>query len=203
MKGYCPNSLPEHYTIVAPADISIVAENLLLIEKILKDNTYGTYDFVDHVTDEIYEHYITPLLNDLHFVLSGNSIRFDNPLDESMCRSDVEYLEEMRQMDLEIKQNIKSDQLKSSKFTLTKVVPIAGLLMARITIIECELRTALEIWAKKLKFSFPKMEKDKSESTLILFPSFLNFPPLFFLSLSLFSLSFLSFHSVFRIHHSG
>jgi hypothetical protein len=140
------------------------------VTKILRDNTLGTYDFVDHFTDEIYLHYVVPLLSDLRFVMSDSSIPFENPLCERQCRSDLEYLEEMQRMDTEIKRNLREEKQKYANFTLTHVVPVAGLIMARITITECELRTAVEIWGKKSK---PLEEKKRKRgiSDLLFRPS--------------------------------
>ena len=83
--------------------------------------------------------------------------------DESMVavQKDYEYLTKMKLMDKEIikkrkreKKGKKGDEgegerEREGKFEMTDVVPVAGLIMARFTMYECEYLTALELWGQR------------------------------------------------------
>ena len=76
-------------------------------------------------------------------------------------KQDYEYLSKMKKMDEEISNKRKSGEGEGGKegeegeggkkkgLVMTDVVPVAGLVMGRFYVVECENRTALEIWDRK------------------------------------------------------
>ena len=87
-------------------------------------------------------------------------------------QKDFEYLKKMKLMDKDIIKKRKREKKgkknkgeeeegeeaekkkKEGRFEMTDVVPVAGLIMARFTMYECEHLTALELWGKCKKPGF-------------------------------------------------
>lgn len=113
-------------------------------------------DLLIRVTDEVYS-VLDELIADTRFTLESqakdgiiSSEKFD--MYKTSMEKDIEYLMKMKQMDVEIQERRASGNVEAcGKMEMTDVVPIGGLIMARIHILECEMRTALEIWDKKKK----------------------------------------------------
>ena len=89
---------------------------------------------------------------------------------------DLDYLKKMKKMDDEIYEKRKMEKGKGKKgeektrgFQMTDVVPIAGLVMARFSMFECEHRTALELWGKLSTGFISKNFLHFSDPSLMLF----------------------------------
>ena len=65
---------------------------------------------------------------------------------QANIQKDHEYLMQMKAMDEEIRQKRKEKGLEKSKLEITPVVPVSGLVFARLHMYARELETALEMW---------------------------------------------------------
>jgi hypothetical protein len=97
----------------------------------------------------------TASLTDLEFLSRNkrltNPTLFDTDLDRINFEKDLMYLRRMKEMDEQIAAKWKAGELGAEKLQMTDVVPVSGLVQARFSILECELRTVLEMWGPKKK----------------------------------------------------
>ena len=67
--------------------------------------------------------------------------------EEDKMRADYEYLKQMKRMDEEIfEERKKGKKMDKKKVVMSSVVPVAGLVVARFHIMQCELTTVLDLW---------------------------------------------------------
>jgi hypothetical protein len=151
-KGFVFSSLPNNYLSEAPQDVELVKRNLGLIQQLMRVDCRDTLELLMHLTTQVYT-VLDELISDTALTLEyktkyeGESEgMFQGEMDS--LKKDMQYLLKMKAMDEEI-QRRKTDGVlgHSSKLEMTDVVPVGGLVMAHLHIIECELQTALEIWS--------------------------------------------------------
>jgi hypothetical protein len=105
-------------------------------------------ELIVRVTTEVYT-VLDEFIVDTEYVL--NTKKADGNYGEyqkhkESLEKDMDYLLRMKSMDEEIQKRRQSGEVESSgKLEMTDVVPIGGLVMARLHVLECELRTAIEI----------------------------------------------------------
>ena len=81
---------------------------------------------------------------------------------QESLEKDMLYLLKMKAMDEEILKSTSEGGLKVSKgLEMTDVVPVGGLVMAHLHVLECELRTALDIWTPNQPAAAPKFVAGK------------------------------------------
>ena len=92
------------------------------------------------------------LLEEIQYALSMKWVNYNLDIKYTAkflkeLKKDYEYLLRVKEMDKEIDELRKENpgQVKK-KLEMTDVVPVAGLIMARFHIYECECNTALEMW---------------------------------------------------------
>ena len=121
--------------------------------------------FVEKTTEEVYR-IMNQLVREIEFVLSKSwtaSNRITDYSEESLVRleKDLSYLKKMKAMDEEIREESRmrregeeeereggdgGGERKKKKLVMSDVVPVAGLVMARFHIYECECATVLDLW---------------------------------------------------------
>ena len=74
---------------------------------------------------------------------------FSSSKEREFFEQDLNYLHEMKKMDNSIRERWAAGEKEAERLQMTSVVPMAGLVQARFSILECELRTALEMWSPK------------------------------------------------------
>ena len=153
--GYFLEALPQHYTDTPPESLDQVRVNLKLVQSAMQGSD-KLESFVDKTTTEVYQ-MLDQLMDDMLYVLEGDWAQFDlgvSPTDQEkeMVRRDLNYLIKMKEMDHEIQE--KRKEMKKG-LEMSEVVPVAGLVMARFHIYECECKTALDIWGPKDKQEDP------------------------------------------------
>jgi hypothetical protein len=157
-QGYIHNTLPYHYTSEPPHDLDGVKANLLLLPKLVKGACESTVKLVDRLMNEVYivlDQLIDEIQMTLQFLKCENESESDVvDVEErvSSLEKDLKYLLKMKEMDEEIRQRSKSGSLAETKaIEMTDIVPVGGLIMARFHILECELRTAMELWGRRTR----------------------------------------------------
>ena len=177
-QGYKHRILPENYIDQPPENLDLVKENQKLLERVIKRE--GNLDeFVQQTTKEVYE-MLDVLISEMEYVLGGEWTKLELDLNYSdsdlqNLDSDFQYLLKVKQMDEDIqkRRKEKGEQIPT-KFTMSEVVPVAGLVMARFHIYECECNTAIELWNNPP----PSENLSSSSSHSSPLPSFLPTPPL-------------------------
>jgi hypothetical protein len=149
-QGFIPNSLPFNYTSTPPANLSVVHHNAALIKRLMMTSGGELEKFLDQTTKKVYLQ-LDRLLAETQFTLIFNrengftGTDFENR--KRQLEMDMEYLLKMKEMDDEICIRRQKKNFESvTKFEMTDVVPVGGLIMARFHIMECEFVTAIEIW---------------------------------------------------------
>jgi len=153
--GFVKDSLPFNYLSVPPPDLEVVKSNYSLIQQMMKCDCKEMDELLIRVTNEVYS-VLDEFIEDTKFTLefqAKDGISYEKfEQYKTSLEMDVEYLTKMKQMDVEIQERRASGNVEAcGKMEMTDVVPIGGLIMARIHILECEMRTALERWDKKKK----------------------------------------------------
>jgi hypothetical protein len=155
--GYIPNSIPENYTDERPQSLEPVQHNLKLLEDTLAGRVDDEefFEFISSTTKEIYE-VLDVLKTEMAYLLheDWSSWVSDVSLSDDVRKkleSDHAYLVEMKAMDEEIfrLKREKGPMSEKKRIEMTTVVPISGLLIARLQVYACELTTVLDIWAPK------------------------------------------------------
>ena len=182
-QGFDLEALPPDYTDTPPKDISIVERNQQILMELLKvdedngdrgdDGDDGKCDgeskhsdesldqFVDETVQRVYER-LDELMSEMEFVLQRgwesfilDEFRFEySESDFDSLRKDYEYLKKVKAMDQQIKMEEKKGKEKK-RVEMSEVVPVAGLVMARFHIYDCEISTILDLWGQK-KIAFSK-----------------------------------------------
>lgn len=153
-QGYCKDCLPDNYMNEAPKNLDAVKENLALIQNlmIVEPTTVSKLDvLVQRVTSEVYA-VLDEFIADTEYVLNLKKEEICNDFENKKIalEKDMEYLLKMKAMDDEIQRRRKTgDVTVIGKSEMTDVVPIGGLVMARVHVVECELMTSLEVGHKK------------------------------------------------------
>jgi hypothetical protein len=148
--GLQKNCLPHDYMNKKPESTDAVKETLNLLTDLMKVGKDETKldRFIFRVVNEVYS-VLDEFIEDMHYV----STNVDGVHQENL-KKDVDYLLQMKSMDEDIKRQRQCGEVEASgKFEMSNVVPICGLLMARLHMFKCELETALELWDKDSKFT--------------------------------------------------
>ena len=82
------------------------------------------------------------------FECDSVTISFDQL--QNICQ-DLNYIEEMKKMDQEISDRRSRGDFSPQSLEMTSVIPVSGLIMARVHVLECEIATVLEMWKKSEK----------------------------------------------------
>ena len=145
------------------------------------EGKYGVEKLVEEVVGEVYEK-VDSLKEEMEFMLEKKWVGLpleigwggdgegeeggegDVELEEGgeVMKRDHEYLVKMKKMDEKIAEGKKEGKMEKKKLELSDVVPVAGLVMARFHVKNCELSTALEHW-KKIEEVAERKEKEKME----------------------------------------
>lgn len=80
---------------------------------------------------------------------SGQIHLFYSEREQINFEKDLQYLKLMKEMDRDIMEKVSNGSAEREVLRITDVVPVAGLIQARFSIIFCELQTVLEIWGRK------------------------------------------------------
>ena len=64
---------------------------------------------------------------------------------------DLDYIEEMKKMDKEISDRQSRGDFTPQSLEMTSVIPVSGLILARVHVLECEMHSVLELWKKREK----------------------------------------------------
>ena len=186
--GYVHNTLPDDYLNTPPDDMDSVFANQTLLGEIIaeegeKKGNYG----VEEVVGEVYE-VVDGLKEEMGFMLEkkwaglplgvgwegGGGGGTDIELEEGgeIMKRDYDYLVKMKKMDEEIEQAKKDGTREKKKLEMSDVVPVAGLVMARFHVYNCELNTATDHWtkmgemAKKRSRKGLELGKERRESNM-------------------------------------
>jgi hypothetical protein len=145
--GYNKDCLPNDYMNKPPKDLNIVKENLELIQNLMTvtPQNLSTLDkLITRITNYIYV-ILDEFIIDIRYVLGT----VDHKQNESL-EKDLNYLLRMKEMDEEIQIRRQTGNLEvSGVMMMNDVVPIGGLVMARFHVMECELKTAIELWGPR------------------------------------------------------
>ncbi len=167
LQSIMQNRSPEFEEFIENATISIysVLDNLMKEMEFIVRNDWIelVYESQWFKTDKEAQQWVASILAKI----LGESER-------NATQKDLEYLLKMKAMDEDIRKKRKEreDSEKRGEETpdketsvmrleMSEVVPIAGLLMARLHLYDCELRTVLEIWGRK---GGPSPDKTQEES---------------------------------------
>ena len=159
------DTLPDDYLNTPPTDMAAVLANRALLGKIMeeegeKEGKYGVEKLVEEVVGEVYEQ-VDSLKEEMEFLLEKKWVGLpleigweegggegDVELEEGgeIMERDHEYLVKMKEMDEEIAKAKREGTMEKKKLELSDVVPMAGLVMARFHVHNCELNTAIDHW---------------------------------------------------------
>jgi hypothetical protein len=206
--GYLSSALPPNYTDVPPSDMDVVVKNLKLLQSAL-DGEWGVKTFVEKTLREVYV-VLDQFLSEMAFVLGeewrtclGEEEEEWRNVNIAAVKMDYEYMMKMKEMDEELirigRQEGEKDGEKrgeegdatgvkegeKKRLKLTDVVPIAGLIMGRFHMYECEHLTVIDIWTPKSKGFFSRLSRFSLSFSLFSFSLF---------SFSLFSFYLFSFY---------
>ena len=142
-----------------------------------KEGKYGVEKLVREVVKEVYEK-VDSLREEMEFMLEkkwvglpweggewgGEDVEMEGRGEEIMKR-DHEYLVKMKEMDKEIELAKKEGTREKKKLEMSEVVPMAGLVMARFHVYNCELSTSIEHWKmmEEIEREKRRMMRMKSE----------------------------------------
>ena len=127
-------------------DMKSVTQNLHIIQDLLEKPSEDLNLFLEKTTSLIY-HILDRFISDLQYLVSF--VPCDDQSVASRINKDLQYLVEMKEMDEEILRKRRDGVCETSRIVMSSVVPIAGLIMARFHMYECELKTSIEIWGQK------------------------------------------------------
>ena len=178
--GYVHNTLPDDYLNTPPDDMDSVFANQTLLGEIIaeegeKKGNYGVEKLVEEVVGEVYE-VVDGLKEEMGFMLEkkwaglplgvgwegGGGGGTDIELEEGgeIMKRDYDYLVKMKKMDEEIEQAKKDGTREKKKLEMSDVVPVAGLVMARFHVYNCELNTATDHWTKMGEMAEKRSRKE-------------------------------------------
>ena len=153
IRGFVTDALPFDYLDKPPNDIQVVLSNVSLLKRILSGDLQSELiGFVDRVTSEVYSelnHFRSELEIAIEYEWASLGINiFISKNQRTMMRCDLQYLQEMKEMDEEIKRERTEgrEERKGKKLEMTHVVPVGGLILAKFHIYLCEHETALVQW---------------------------------------------------------
>ena len=157
--GYVKDALPYNYTDVAPPSLKVVRKNLKIIQEVILKNA----DSESHLprliarSARLVHEILSPFRNDMEVLLQLLPTHFPSETGSiPRIQKDLDYLTKMKEMDEELFERLEGEDFQSVSVEMTDVVPISGLLMGRFHMVECELRTALEIWDQNSASFFAK-----------------------------------------------
>ena len=124
-------------------------------EKKEEKRKYGVEKFVGEVVTEVYE-VVDGLREEIEFMLEKKWKGIRNKMgwgeegeggkEGEVMKRDYEYLVKMKEMDEKIKREQIEGKREKRGLELSTVVPVAGLVMARFHVYNCEINTAIEHW---------------------------------------------------------
>ena len=142
-----------------------------------KEGKYGVEKLVEEVVGEVYEK-VDTLKEEMEFMLEKKWVGLpleigweegggegDVELEEGgeIMKRDHEYLVKMKEMDEKISKAKREGKMEKKELELSDVVPVAGLVMARFHVKNCELNTAIGHWQKMEEMAEKKLRKMKKE----------------------------------------
>ena len=144
--------------------MKLVLANQDLLRKIMaeegeKEGKYGVEVLIGEIVGEVYE-VVDGLKEEMEFMLEKKWVglplgvgwekgtKEDIELEDGgkIMKRDYEYLTEMKEMDEKIEVEKREGRMEKSGLELSSVVPVAGLVMARFHMYNCELNTAIDHW---------------------------------------------------------
>ena len=142
-----------------------------------KEGKYGVEKLVEEVVGEVYEK-VDSLMEEMEFMLEkkwaglpleigwggeeeGEDERGQD--EREVMKGDHKYLVKMKEMDEKIAEAKREGKMEKKKLELSDVVPVAGLVMARFHVKNCELNTAIQHWKKMEEMAWRKFREGEDE----------------------------------------
>lgn len=124
-------------------------------KEILKGRDPDYDHFSESISRDIYT-VLQPFVDDLSYVISQNWTPYFPNISMSDgerhgVQMDLEYLLEMKKLDNEISAEREKGFAEEKKVEMSAVVPISGLVHARLHILSQELETVVDIWGGRSK----------------------------------------------------
>jgi hypothetical protein len=147
-RGYVMDALPYNYLDVPPRDFDAVRGNLKILRDLMTVGGETLDDFLETTTDQV-NVVLQRHVQDVKFILNLNWEQMNlgdfsvTQQQRVSLQEDLEYMRQMKQMDDDIRDRRRRGDVDRKKAELSGVVPIAGLIMARFHILECELQSVL------------------------------------------------------------
>ena len=148
------------------------------------DGKYGVEKLVEEIVGEVYKK-VDSLKEEMEFMLEkkwiglplevgwGGEGERDSGDEEGdvelveggeVMKRDHEYLVKMKEMDEKISEAKREGKMEKKQLELSDVVPVAGLVMARFHVKNCELGTAIGHWKKKEEMAWRKFRMGEDEA---------------------------------------
>ena len=135
-----------------------------------KEGRFGVEKLVEEVVGEVYEK-VDSLKEEMEFMLekkwTGLPLEFgwEDVGEEggAIMERDHEYLVEMKEMDEEIVKVRREGKMEKKELELSDVVPVAGLVMARFHVKNCEINTAIGHWQKMEEMAERKLREEEEK----------------------------------------
>ena len=127
----------------------------MYLQDILKDGDPEYDVFSENLSRDIYA-VLHPFLQDLEYVITNKWAPYFPEISMSDSerhgvQMDLEYLFEMKKLDDEISNDRRNGFVADKKVEMSAVVPISGLVHARLHILSHELETVVDIWGGRAK----------------------------------------------------
>lgn len=157
------DAIPVRYLDVPPSDLNVIKKNLNIVTRLItgegeemeKGSGSELESLLDQIVDRVYaeiDKYLVDMKIAIDFKWEDINIEVvPTDIQKDTLKRDVEYLLKMKEMDEEIRDRRKRNEMEGQKAMMSDVVPVSGLIMARFHILECELRSILMRWDKSMK----------------------------------------------------
>ena len=136
-----------------------VLENQALLREIIGeegDKEGGLEGLVKEVVGEVYEK-VYGMMEEMEFLLEEGWERVEG-VEETKgkvggenLKRDYEYLVKMKDMDQEIERRKTEGDMEKRGLEISEVVPVAGLVMARLHVYNCEVNTVVSHWGEGIE----------------------------------------------------
>ena len=162
-KGFRRDAIADNYTSQPPNDMGAVRKNAEIVQDCIDIDNVETTVLVERITTEVYE-VIDDFMENINVALCIGVYSSDE-LQVKSLREDLGYLTRMKDMDEKIRVDRERGHLAPAALEMTDTVPIAGLVMARFHMMDCELRTVQDMWgfAKKKEAAIAAKQDSDSE----------------------------------------
>ena len=162
-KGFRKDALPDNYTSQPPNEMGVVRKNASIVQACMLATNSSTHDLVDTVTKEVYQ-VVDDFVENVRVALCIGTYSSDE-LQVKSLQEDLRYLERMKQMDDKIRSCREKGEVAPTAIEMSDIVPIAGLVMARFHMMDCELRTVQEMWGLARKEPLREGKDDARDSS--------------------------------------